>query len=173
MHPGGDWNPWEGVSNSKLKVYYPYLGKWSNLTFIFFRWVGEKPPTSCNHRLFAQGMEAWQVLAHVLGMIAYGNLTRWNNGTALAGQKGIGKVPSQSLKWNLQMAPWNRMETISFEFHFQLGQCICRNTTGTGTCLFDPFLVIQDVAMIKSNLLIVLPRVSQSFLAHFFRPNVF
>ena len=23
--------------------------------------------------------------------------------------KGNGKVPSQSLKWNLKMAPWNRM----------------------------------------------------------------
>ena len=25
--------------------FHPYLGNWSNLTSIFFRWVGSKPPT--------------------------------------------------------------------------------------------------------------------------------
>ena len=33
----------------QLKYFWtvhPYLGKWSNLASIFFRWVGEKPPTS-------------------------------------------------------------------------------------------------------------------------------
>ena len=26
-------------------LFHLYLGRWSNLTIIFFRWVGEKPPT--------------------------------------------------------------------------------------------------------------------------------
>ena len=32
------------------------------------------------------------------------------------------RVPSQSLTWNLKMAPWNRrflLETIIFRFHFK------------------------------------------------------
>ena len=42
-------------------------------------------------------------------------------------QTGFLKVHSQSLTWNLKMAPRNRrflLETIIFRFHVKLGECI-------------------------------------------------
>ena len=75
-------------------------------------------------------------------------LDHWGNMVLHLLVKRIGEVPSQSLEWNLKMAPWNRrflLETIIFGFHVKLGECICRNTTGT--YIFDPFLGVQDVAM--------------------------
>ena len=38
-------SPWLGGETSNIFCLYPYLGKWSNLTSIFFRWVGGNPPT--------------------------------------------------------------------------------------------------------------------------------
>ena len=43
-------------------------------------------------------------------------------------------LPSQSLTWNLKMAPWNRrflLETILFRFHVKLGEC--KPLGGSGT----------------------------------------
>ena len=40
----------------------------------------------------------------------------------------VDEIPSQSLTWNLKMAPRNRrflLETIIFRFHVKLGECLC------------------------------------------------
>ena len=104
---------------------------------------------SCNHRLFHRKRNGSMASA---GACPWDDcvwqLDYWGNMVLHLLVKRIGEVPSQSLKWNLKMAPWNRrfvLEAIILGFHVKLGECICRNTTGT--YLFDPFLRVQDVAM--------------------------
>ncbi len=41
--------------------------------------------------------------------------------------ESVKRLPSQSLTWNLKMAPWNRkslLETINLRLHVELGECM-------------------------------------------------
>ena len=60
------------------------------------------------------------------GFLRAKNAVKNPMGTFKKNRRFIKYLPSQSLTWNLKMAPWNSrflLETIIFRFHIKFGEC--------------------------------------------------